>query len=73
MSDEAVFSHLLPEIERLVTERVRVGRIDETGNVTIGTADLLRYGLDSCVPMPPSDCRDGGRDLIGPSKCVSRA
>jgi hypothetical protein len=44
MSDEAVFSRLLSEIERLVNERVRAGRLDDDGNVTLGTADLLRYG-----------------------------
>lgn len=45
ISDEAVFSRLLPEIERLANERIRAGRMDETGSVTIGTSDLVRYGL----------------------------
>jgi hypothetical protein len=44
MSEEAVFSQLLPEIERLANERIRAGLFDESGNVTIGTSDLVRYG-----------------------------
>lgn len=45
LSEEAVFSVLLPDIERLANEKVRAGRLDENGNVSLGTAELLRYGL----------------------------
>lgn len=45
VSDEAVFSRLLPEVERLANELIRASRVDENGNVTIGTAELVRYGL----------------------------
>lgn len=45
VSDEAAFSHLLPVIERLANECIRAGRVDENGNVTIGTTELVRYGL----------------------------
>jgi hypothetical protein len=45
ISDEAVFSRLLPEIERLANELNSAGRVDESGNVTIGAAELVRYGL----------------------------
>ena len=44
-SDEALFSRLLPQVERLANERVRAGRVDESGNVTIGTAEPVRHGL----------------------------
>ncbi len=44
ISEEAVFSQLLPDIERLANERIRAGLVDESGNVTIGTSDLVRYG-----------------------------
>jgi len=42
-SEEAVFSQMLPEIERLATEKFQVGFLDENGGLSIGTADLLRY------------------------------
>jgi hypothetical protein len=45
VSEEAVLSHLLPEIERLANEKFHAGCIDQNGDVTIGTADLLRYGF----------------------------
>jgi hypothetical protein len=44
ISDEAIFSVLLPEIERLANERLSAGRVAEDGSVVLGTADLLRYG-----------------------------
>ncbi len=47
VSDEALFSRLLPEIERLANECIRANRLDESGNVTIGTAELIRYGMGS--------------------------
>ena len=42
-SEEAVFSQMLPEIERLATEKFQAGFLDENGGLSIGTADLLRY------------------------------
>jgi hypothetical protein len=42
-SEEAVFSRMLPEIERLATEKFQAGFLDENGGLSIGTADLLRY------------------------------
>jgi len=43
-SEGAVFSQLLPEIERLANTKFDAGRIEENGELSIGTADLLRYG-----------------------------
>ena len=42
-SEEAIFSQMLPEIERMATEKFRAGLLDENGGLSIGTADLLRY------------------------------
>jgi hypothetical protein len=42
-SEEAVFSQLLPEIERLASTKFQAGLLDENGELSIGTADLLRY------------------------------
>ena len=43
--EEAVFSQLLPEIERLASKKFYAGRVDENGELSIGSADLLRYGV----------------------------
>jgi hypothetical protein len=42
-SEEAVFSQLLPEIERLANAKSEAGLFDQNGELSIGTADLLRY------------------------------
>jgi hypothetical protein len=44
ISDAAIFSALLPEIERIANEKLLTGRIADDGSVVLGTADLLRYG-----------------------------
>jgi Group II intron, maturase-specific domain len=42
-SEEAVFSELPPEIERIASTKFQAGLLDENGELSIGTADLLRY------------------------------
>jgi hypothetical protein len=42
-SEEALFSELLPEIERLASRKLQTCRIDEDGTLIISTADLLRF------------------------------
>jgi Protein of unknown function (DUF1488) len=42
-SEEAVFSELLSEIERIASAKLQAGLLDENGELSIGTADLLRY------------------------------
>jgi len=44
-SEEALFSQLLPEIERLASAKFHAGVLDENRELNIGTADLLLYGL----------------------------
>ena len=43
-SEVDVFSTLLHNIEHLATAKFRAGRIDENGQVNIGTSDLVRFG-----------------------------
>jgi hypothetical protein len=43
--DESAFRALLPQIERIVTAKYEIGRIEEDGALSICTADILRYGL----------------------------
>jgi hypothetical protein len=42
-SEEAVFSELLPEIERIAGTKFQAGLLDENGELSSRTADLLRY------------------------------
>jgi hypothetical protein len=42
---EDVFRALLPEIERLVNAKYDSGRFDENGELSICTAEILRYGF----------------------------
>jgi hypothetical protein len=42
-SEEAVFSQLLPEIERLANAKSEAKLFNQNGELSIGTADLLRY------------------------------
>jgi hypothetical protein len=46
----AAFSLLLPEVERLVNAKYGYGRLEENGELVIGTADLLRYGFQKLCP-----------------------
>jgi hypothetical protein len=47
VTDLQAFTELLPEIEHLANAKFDSGRIEENGEVTIGTADLLRRPLRS--------------------------
>jgi hypothetical protein len=44
-TQEYGFQALLPEIERLVNAKSESGKFDENGELSIRTADLLRYGF----------------------------
>ena len=44
-TDLQTFSSLLPEIEHLATSKYDAGNIEVSGEIVIGTADLLRHGL----------------------------
>jgi hypothetical protein len=45
--DGEAFKALGPQIERLVSEKYRAGRIERSGELTIKPADLLLYGFES--------------------------
>jgi hypothetical protein len=45
-SEERLFQTLWPVIERLVLAKWRARRIEESGEVLVGSADLLLYGFD---------------------------
>lgn len=44
----AIFSELLSDVERLASAKFYAGRPDDHGDLSIGTADLLRHGF--CRP-----------------------
>jgi len=48
--DEGAFRLLLPQIERIVSAKYEVGRIEENGALSICTADILRYGRGTGRP-----------------------
>ena len=45
--EEAVFSEFLSEIERIASAKFDTQRLDENGELSIGSADLARYGFGS--------------------------
>jgi hypothetical protein len=47
VTDLQAFVELLPGIAHLANVKYDAGRIDENGEIVIGTADLLRHGLQS--------------------------
>jgi hypothetical protein len=49
-SEEALFRALLPTIERLIGAKYRACRIEENGEVSISSADLLIYGFEAPPP-----------------------
>jgi hypothetical protein len=51
-SDVEAFGLLIPEVERLASAKYRLGRLEENGELLIGTIDLLRYGFTK--PRKPS-------------------
>jgi hypothetical protein len=59
-----VFRQLLPEIERLASTKFHAGRSDESGMLSIGVADLLRYSRSVSTPVRVANGRpqreDGG-------------
>jgi hypothetical protein len=44
-TDVQAFGLLIPEVERLANLKYRVGRLEENGDLVLGTVDLLRYGF----------------------------
>jgi hypothetical protein len=51
-TDIETFGLLMPEVERLASVKYRLGRLEENGELLIGTIDLLRYGFTR--PRKPS-------------------
>jgi hypothetical protein len=51
-TDIEAFGQLMPEVERLATAKYRLGRLEENGELLIGTIDLLRHGFTR--PRKPS-------------------
>jgi hypothetical protein len=51
-TDIEAFSLLMPEVERLASLKYRLRRLDENGELLIGTIDLLRHGFTR--PRKPS-------------------
>jgi hypothetical protein len=49
LTDLQAFAELLPEIEHLANAKYNLGRTEESGGVTIGTADFLRRALSRPV------------------------
>jgi hypothetical protein len=68
-TDLQAFSELLPEIEHLANAKYNAGRAEDDGEIAIGTADLLRHGLQCpgarleqvCAAL--ADCGVDGRQL----------
>jgi hypothetical protein len=50
-SEEGLFEALWPVIERLLLAKFRARRIEEGGEILVGSADLLLYGFD-VTPSP---------------------
>jgi hypothetical protein len=50
-SEEGLFQALWPVIERLLLAKFRARRIEASGEVLVGSADLLLYGFD-VAPSP---------------------
>jgi hypothetical protein len=51
-TDIEAFSLLMPEVERLASLKYRLRRLEENGELLIGTIDLLRHGFTR--PRKPS-------------------
>src|SRR5689334_5973640 len=49
-SEERLFLALWLVIERLVQAKFQASRIEESGEILIGSADLLLYGFDGAMP-----------------------
>ena len=49
-SEDALFEALWPVIERLLLAKFRARRIEEGGEILVGSADLLLYGFDVTPP-----------------------
>jgi hypothetical protein len=45
LSEVAVFSVLLPEIERIASDKFHAGCIDGAGELSLGAEDLVRFGF----------------------------
>jgi len=45
-AEDEVFLALRPEIERLASAKYRAGRLDHSGGILIGAADILLYGFE---------------------------
>jgi hypothetical protein len=45
-AEDEVFLALRPEIERLASAKYRAGRLDRSGSITLGPADILLYGFE---------------------------
>jgi hypothetical protein len=52
------FSLLIPEIERIATEKYRLGRWAEDGKLLIGRTDLVRYGFSGRTNAVEPDWSD---------------
>jgi hypothetical protein len=44
-TDVQAFGLLISEVERLANLKYRLGRLEENGDLVLGTVDLLRYGF----------------------------
>jgi hypothetical protein len=49
-SEETLFLALWPVIARLVSAKFRAQRVEASGEVLVGSADLLLYGFDETAP-----------------------
>jgi len=49
-SEERLFLALWPAIARLLGAKFRAQRIEASGEVVVGSADLLLYGFDETTP-----------------------
>jgi hypothetical protein len=47
LPDVAAFGELLQEIERLANAKFYAGRVEESGDVVITSADVLLYGFEA--------------------------
>jgi hypothetical protein len=58
LSEVALFSVLLPEIERIASDKFHAGCIDGAGELSLEAADLVRFGFGEEKFHLPKKARD---------------
>jgi hypothetical protein len=67
-SEEAVFTALAPEIERLISAKHHARRIDKNGEIWIGCADIVLYGFEQRAGLSRAVARSSARPAMAPAR-----